>query len=91
VTIPQELRRKYRIDSHAEVDFVEEDGRIVVKVAKKSESSIRKLVGRGDAEKPSKENPPFPGHYKVSISGKPVTVHKKVLDPKEKVRELLKQ
>lgn len=49
------------------------------------------LVGRGDAGKPSKENPPFPGHYKISISGKPVTVHKKVLDPKEKVRELLKQ
>ncbi|MGO9308769.1 MAG: AbrB/MazE/SpoVT family DNA-binding domain-containing protein [Spirochaetia bacterium] len=48
VTIPQELRRKYRIDSHAEVDFVEEDGKIVVKVAKKSLSSIRKLVGRGD-------------------------------------------
>jgi AbrB family looped-hinge helix DNA binding protein len=48
VTIPQDLRRKYRIDSHAEVDFVEEDGKIVVKVAKKSQSSIRKLVGRGD-------------------------------------------
>ncbi len=48
VTIPQELRRKYRIDSHAEVDFVEENGKIIVKVAKRSESSIRKLVGRGD-------------------------------------------
>jgi AbrB family looped-hinge helix DNA binding protein len=48
VTIPQDLRRKYRIDSHAEVDFVEEDGRIVLKVAKRSESSIRKLIGRGD-------------------------------------------
>jgi AbrB family looped-hinge helix DNA binding protein len=48
VTIPQELRRKFRIDSHAEVDFVEEDGKIVVKVVKRSESPIRKLVGLGD-------------------------------------------
>lgn len=48
VTIPQELRRKYGIDAHAEVDFVEEDGKIVVTVAKRSQSSIRKLLGRGD-------------------------------------------
>ena len=55
VTIPQELRRKYRIYSHAEVDFVEEDGKIVVKVAKRSESSIRKLVGRGDVRLSTEE------------------------------------
>jgi AbrB family looped-hinge helix DNA binding protein len=48
VTIPQELRRKYRIDSNAEVDFVDEDGRIVVRPRKRSESAFRKLLGRGD-------------------------------------------
>lgn len=48
VTIPQELRRKYRIDASAEVDFVEEDGKIVVRPRKRSESPFRKLVGRGD-------------------------------------------
>ncbi len=48
VTIPLQLRRKYRIDAHAEVDFVEEDGRIVLHVARKSESPFRKLLGRGD-------------------------------------------
>ena len=48
VTIPQELRRKYHIDSNAEVDFVEEDGRIVVRVRKRSESPFRSLLGRGD-------------------------------------------
>ena len=48
VTIPQELRRKYQIDSNAEVDFVEEDGRIVVRVRKRSESPFRSLLGRGD-------------------------------------------
>jgi AbrB family looped-hinge helix DNA binding protein len=48
VTIPQELRRKYGIDAHAEVDFIEEDGKIVVKVKKTSESPFRKLLGKGD-------------------------------------------
>jgi AbrB family looped-hinge helix DNA binding protein len=48
VTIPQELRRKYRIDANAEVDFIEEDGKIVVKVKKTSKSPFRKLIGRGD-------------------------------------------
>ncbi len=48
VTIPQELRRKYQIDAHAEVDFIEEDGKIVVRVKKKSRSPFRKLLGRGD-------------------------------------------
>jgi AbrB family looped-hinge helix DNA binding protein len=48
VTIPQELRRKYRIDSSAEVDFIEEDGKIVLRPAKRSESRFRKLLGRGD-------------------------------------------
>jgi AbrB family looped-hinge helix DNA binding protein len=48
VTIPQELRRKYGIDAHAEVDFIEENGKIVVKVKKTSESPFRKLLGKGD-------------------------------------------
>ena len=48
VTIPQELRRKYRLDAHAEVDFIEEDGKIVVKVKKTSKSPFRKLLGKGD-------------------------------------------
>jgi AbrB family looped-hinge helix DNA binding protein len=48
VTIPQEIRRKYRIDAHAEVDFVEEDGKIMVKVKKTSKSPFRKILGKGD-------------------------------------------
>ncbi len=48
VTIPQKLRLKYGIDAHAEVDFIEEDGKIVVKVKKASKSPFRKLLGRGD-------------------------------------------
>ena len=48
VTIPQDLRRKYQLDSSAEVDFVEEEGRIYLHVVKVSESPIRKLLGRGD-------------------------------------------
>jgi AbrB family looped-hinge helix DNA binding protein len=48
VTIPQELRRKYQIEAHAEVDFIEEDGKITVRVKKKSKSPFRKLIGRGD-------------------------------------------
>jgi AbrB family looped-hinge helix DNA binding protein len=48
VTIPQELRRKYQLDSHAEVEFSDEDGKIILSVVKKSESPIHSLVGRGD-------------------------------------------
>jgi AbrB family looped-hinge helix DNA binding protein len=50
VTIPQELRRKYQLDSQAEVEFIDEDGKIVLRVAKKSASPFRKLVGRGDVQ-----------------------------------------
>jgi len=49
------------------------------------------LVGRETAPTPSKENPPFSGRYQVSVAKKPVTVNKRVLDPKEKVREQLRQ
>jgi DNA-directed RNA polymerase subunit RPC12/RpoP len=49
------------------------------------------FVGREESAPPSRENPPFPGHYKVSVAKEPVTVNKKKLDPKERVRELLKQ
>jgi AbrB family looped-hinge helix DNA binding protein len=55
VTIPQELRRKYQIDSHAEVDFIEEDGKIVVRLKKKSKSPFRTLLGRGDVRLSTKE------------------------------------
>ncbi|MGA2765674.1 MAG: AbrB/MazE/SpoVT family DNA-binding domain-containing protein [Spirochaetia bacterium] len=55
VTIPQELRRKYQIDAHAEVEFIEEDGKIVVRVIRKSESSFRKLLGRGDVRLSTEE------------------------------------
>jgi AbrB family looped-hinge helix DNA binding protein len=55
VTIPQELRRKYQIDAHAEVDFVEEDGKIVVRVARKSPSPFRKLLGKGDVRMSTEE------------------------------------
>jgi AbrB family looped-hinge helix DNA binding protein len=48
VTIPQELRQKYKLESGAEVDFVDEDGRIGLRVVKRSEPVARRLVGRGD-------------------------------------------
>ncbi len=49
------------------------------------------LVGREVSSKPSKDDPPFAGRYKVSISGEPVTVQKKKLDAKERVREQLRK
>ena len=55
VTIPQELRRKYQLDSQAEVEFIDEDGRIVLHVLRKSESPLRKLVGRGDIKLSTEE------------------------------------
>ena len=55
VTIPQELRRKYQIDSEAEVDFAEEDGKIVLRVVKNSTSSFRKLLGRGEVRLSTEE------------------------------------
>lgn len=50
VTIPLVLRRKYGIDSRGEVDFVEEDGRIVVRVSRRGTSPVRALLGRGDVK-----------------------------------------
>jgi bifunctional DNA-binding transcriptional regulator/antitoxin component of YhaV-PrlF toxin-antitoxin module len=55
VTIPQYLRRKYQLDSSAEVDFVEEEGRIFVRVVKTSESPFRKLIGKGDVQLSTEE------------------------------------
>jgi AbrB family looped-hinge helix DNA binding protein len=55
VTIPLELRRKYQLDSSAEVDFVEEDGRIFVRVLKTSESPFHKLLGKGDVQLSTEE------------------------------------
>lgn len=43
------------MDSHAEVGFIEEDGKIVVRVIKKSESPFRKLLGRGDVQLSTEE------------------------------------
>ncbi len=48
VTIPQALRRKYGIHAQTELDFIDEDGKIVVKVRKSSKSPFRKLLGKGD-------------------------------------------
>jgi AbrB family looped-hinge helix DNA binding protein len=48
VTIPQELRKKFGIHAQADVEFVEEGGKIVVRVAKRPASRFRKQVGRGD-------------------------------------------
>jgi AbrB family looped-hinge helix DNA binding protein len=55
VTIPQELRRKYHIDAHAEIDFIDEDGRIFVRVTKKSKSRFRNILGRGDVQLSTEE------------------------------------
>lgn len=55
VTIPQELRRKYQIDAHAEIDFIEENGKIVVRVARRSEHPIRTLLGKGDVRLSTEE------------------------------------
>ncbi len=55
VTIPQELRRKYQIDSQAEVDFVEEDGKIVVRVRRRAKSPFRKLLSKGDVRLTTEE------------------------------------
>ncbi len=55
VTIPLKLRRKYQIDARAEVDFVEESGKIVLRVAKKSKTPFRRLLGRGDVRLSTEE------------------------------------
>lgn len=48
VTIPQELRRKYGLDSSAEVEFVEEGGAILLRVLGRSPGRLAGLRGRGD-------------------------------------------
>jgi len=48
VTIPQHLRKKYHIDASAEVEFMEEDGKIVLRARRRSQAPIRRLLGRGD-------------------------------------------
>jgi bifunctional DNA-binding transcriptional regulator/antitoxin component of YhaV-PrlF toxin-antitoxin module len=55
VTIPQRLRKKYHIDSNAEVEFIEEDGRIMLRARRRSEAPIRKLLGRGDVRLSTQE------------------------------------
>ena len=55
VTIPQRLRKKYRIDSKAEVEFIEEDGRILLRAKKRSEAPVRRLLGRADVRLSTEE------------------------------------
>ncbi len=55
VTIPLRLRKKYHIDSHAEVEFIEEDGRILLRAKRRSEAPIRKLLGQGDVRLSTEE------------------------------------
>jgi AbrB family looped-hinge helix DNA binding protein len=55
VTIPQRLRVKYRIDANAEVEFFEEDGKIVLRAKRKSLSSIQKLLGKADVRLSTEE------------------------------------
>jgi len=55
VTIPQGLRRKYRIDSSVEVDFVEEDGKLVLEVGARSPAPLRSLLGAGDVKLSTEE------------------------------------
>ena len=55
VTIPQRLRKKYRIDSSADVEFIEEDGKILLRAKRRSEAPIRKLLGRADVRLSTEE------------------------------------
>ncbi len=55
VTIPQRLRKKYHIDSNAEVEFIEEEGRILLRAKKRSEAPIRRLLGRADVRLSTEE------------------------------------
>jgi AbrB family looped-hinge helix DNA binding protein len=55
VTIPQALRRKYHIDAHAEVEFIDVDGKIVLRALRRSGSPLRALVGRGDVRMSTEE------------------------------------
>jgi AbrB family looped-hinge helix DNA binding protein len=48
VTIPQELRMKYGLDANSEVEFVEDDDRIVLRICRRSEARLEALRGRGD-------------------------------------------
>jgi AbrB family looped-hinge helix DNA binding protein len=50
VTIPQEFRRKYNLEASAEVEFLEEEGKIVLRVVKKADSPFKKLLGSGDVK-----------------------------------------
>ena len=55
VTIPQRLRKKYRIDSSADVEFIEEDGKILLRAKRRSEAPLRKLLGRADVRLSTEE------------------------------------
>ena len=55
MTIPQRLRKKYRIDSGADVEFIEEDGKILLRARRRAEAPIRKLLGRADVRLSTEE------------------------------------
>jgi AbrB family looped-hinge helix DNA binding protein len=49
VTIPLNIRKKLGLTSHSEVEFVEENGRVIVKKAKNGQPSSRFRALRGRA------------------------------------------
>lgn len=55
VTIPQEIRLKYAITSDSEVMFVEEGGKVVLKVLPQEESRAGTLRGKGDVKLSTEE------------------------------------
>jgi AbrB family looped-hinge helix DNA binding protein len=55
VTIPQDLRRKYRLDPSCEVEFVDEDGRILLRILKPQAPRFRKMLGKGDVQLSTEE------------------------------------
>ncbi len=50
VTIPLHIRKKLGITSHSEVEFVEENGQVIVKKTKNGKPTTRFLALRGRAD-----------------------------------------
>ena len=59
VTIPVEIRRKLGIDENSEVDFVEEDGKVVLVVHDTSEAEfeawLKRIAGTWESELTTEE------------------------------------
>jgi antitoxin PrlF len=49
VTIPAEIRRRYRIDEHTEVDFVCEEDTILLIPRRRKADRFEKAAGKADA------------------------------------------